>query len=462
MKTPSPHRPNLLFLFSEQHHPEALSPAGNPHIHTPALQRLADEGVYFRNAYCATPLCIPSRTSTLLGRYSHATGIVDNENQLDRIGDQPNLARNLRKAGYRSCHIGKTHLGTSWDESPERMQRLGFEESIATRGKIGMARDWKSDPYLQFQVKEGIREPFVRDYERRAALRKKGWFNDCEASVLDPEETHDGWISHQALSWLEQVDTERPFYLSVNWAGPHVYRDPPAPYDELYDPEQMPAPITDSLEGAPEWLQARQHKESRGFQEGDWKAHRAAYYAQITMIDDAVGRILSLLEQRNLLENTLIIFAADHGEMLLDHGMIGKTLMYESSVRIPFLARYPAAFPAGLRPQSLISLCDLAPTLLEWAGADPLPDMHGESLSPLLQGQQDDRDLVFSEFRDLYMCRQGAWKLIQHPDGDLQLFQLDRDPDECRNLAEEEPDRVRNLQNELQQWLMQGRCSHAS
>ncbi len=447
-------KPNLLFLFSEEHHPDVLSPAGHPHVQTPHLQRLADEGVYVRNAYCATPLCIPSRTSTLLGRFSHDTGIVDNDNRLDRMGDQPNLARNLRESGYRTCHIGKTHLGTSWDETAERLDRLGFEESIATRGKIGMAKDWEGDPYVEFQKTEGIRQRFVEDYERRAALRRQGDKSDTQPSVLKPDQTHDGWITCRAVEWLEQVQEDRPFYLSVNWAGPHVYRDPPQEYARLYSPDSMDPPIEDPMKDAPEWLRARQQEESAATGPGAWKTIRAAYYGQVSMIDNGVGRILKVLEDRDLLEDTLIVFTADHGEMLLDHGMIGKTLLYESSVRVPFLARYPKAFPGGSRPGSMLSLVDLAPTFLEWAGAAPLPVMHGQTLTPLLTGREDNRTTVFSEFKGMKMVRQGSWKLVTDPEGECdQLFDLTQDPDELHNLAATEPGKKTKLKQQLHEWI---------
>jgi len=453
MSTPGT-RPNILFLFSEQHHPDVLSPAGHPRVRTPHLQRLADEGVYVRNAYCATPLCIPSRTSTILGRFSHDTGIVDNKNYEDQIGDQPNLARNLREAGYLTCHIGKTHLGTSWDESFERMDRLGFEDSLATRGKIGMARDWEGDPYIEFQNRKGIRKRFVADYEQRARVRKAGDMCDTHSSVLQAEETHDGWISDKAAAWLEQVDTDRPFYLSVNWAGPHVYRDPPASYAGMYDPGSMDLPVSDPPENLPRAWRTRQQKETADTQPSDWQRYRAAYYAQISMIDDGVGRILEVLEQRGLLDHTLILFTADHGEMLMDHGFQGKQLMYESAARVPFLARYPAAFPAGARPGSCLSLVDIAPTLLEWGHAAPLPVLHGQSLTSLLTGKADERDQVFSEFKTLRMMRKGLWKLVEDPEHDvLQLFHLGDDPEELRNLSDTHPERVTEMQKEIKTWL---------
>lgn len=449
-------RPNILFLFAEQHHPKVLSPAGHPIVKTPHMQRLADEGVFFENAYCPTPLCMPSRTSTILGRFSHDTGIVKNILNKEMIGDQPNLPRNIQQAGYRTAYFGKTHLGTSIDDSIERFNRLGYEEGLPVKGKIGNMHDWQEDPYINYQKEKGIREIFLDDYRLRQERRKEpGGLSRIHTNPLAVEDYIDQWITDRANEWLENYNDERPFFLSVNWPGPHAFRDPPEPYASMYDPEHMDAPIEDPMTLAPAKLRERQQETLRLMGEGEgWRHIRAAYYGQITVIDDGIGQILDTLERKGLLDNTLIIYAADHGEMLADHGMVNKSLMYESSVAIPFIVRLPGRFPAGQRPRSLVSLIDLAPTLLEMAKAEPLPEMHGQSLVPVLEGKVDDRNEVFSEYQDMRMVRQGPWKYVTDPSWSVsQLFNLDDDPQELNNLIQAYPEKAVKLQLRIDEWL---------
>jgi len=449
-------RPNILFLFGEQHHPLMMSPAGNSIIHTPNLQRLADSGLYFENAYCPTPLCMPSRTSTFLGRFSHSTGILTNDSTKDYVTDVPNLARNLRYAGYRTCHVGKTHLGTSWDDSPERFDRLGFEDCYATKGKIGMQHGWPDDPYQQYLESKGLLEKFQQDYAQRASQRgTKGYASITRPSVLEPDDTHDGWISNTANDWLDTYDDERPFYLSINWAGPHSWRDPAGPYASMYEDDTMPPPIEDPMELTPSAIKKRQAKTDRSL--GDdpeaWKSIRSAYYGQLTMVDDGIGKILDTLERKGMLENTLVIYSADHGEMLCDHGLVNKSIMYESSVKIPFLVSYPKAFPEGKRPKSFVSLIDLAPTLLEFAGAQPLPEMHGQSLLPVFTGKRDDISEVYSEQENTRMIRQGDWKYINDSSWEIaQLFNLSDDPEELNNRIHDFPEIATRLQTRMEHW----------
>lgn len=444
-------RPNILFLFGEQHHPGVLSPAGHPFVQTPHLERMVREGVYFRNAYCPTPLCVPCRTSTLTGRYSHSTGIPTNLYD-DLIGDQPNMARNLRSAGYHTCHIGKTHLATG-PLSPERWDRLGFSEEFATSGKGGAAFPDADGHYATYLREKGIFELFSRDY---AARQKMRGITLCDAhpSVLNVEDYHDEWISRTAINFIRDYHRDQPFFLAVNWAGPHAFRDAPGKYASMYDPDKMDPPINDPMELAPTSIRKRQTSTLEKLQDNCWKELRASYYGMISLIDDGIGRILKTLEAQGILENTIVIYSADHGEMLCDHGMVYKTLMYESSAAVPFIVRYPKAFRQNHRPNSLANLIDLAPTLLEMAGAESLPVAHGRSLVPELSGKSDERNTTFSEFQKTRMVREGSWKYIEDPNWDVQqLFNLDEDPDELNNLVQKAPHVARELSDTIKEWL---------
>jgi arylsulfatase len=445
---PSP-KPNILFLFSDQHHPSVLSAVGHPIVRTPHLQRLAEDGACFRNAYCASPLCVPSRTSTMVSRYSHATGIVKNLYE-DLIGDQPNLPRTLRSAGYHTCHIGKTHLAAGTTDIA-RMERLGFSESLPTPGKIGGGE--AKGPYIDYLRAKGVFEKFDADYRLRTTGREHS-LCDARPSVLEVEDYFDQWISRKADDWLRSYRGEQPFYLSVNWPGPHALRDAPGRYATMYDPADMNPPIGDPMNLAPGPIKKRQSQTLAKMQGDCWRGVRASYYGMISLIDDGIGMMLRTLQERGLLENTLVIYASDHGEMLWDHGLVDKTLLYEGSVGVPLIMRYPREIPAQLRPKSFASLIDLAPTLLDFAGAPALPSAQGRSLMPVLRGETDNRDEVFAEMEMTRMVRRGDWKYICDPQWDIQqLFNLKKDPHELDNLIQKEAGVARELHARINAWL---------
>ncbi len=444
-------RPNILFLFSDQHHPHVLSPAGHPLVKTPHLQRMADEGVCFASAYCSSPLCVPSRTSTLLSRCNHATGIFGNVYD-DVVGDQPNVPRSLQAAGYHTCHIGKTHLGTA-TSSRERLQRLGFSESFPTAGKNGVVGAKAGGAYVEYLRSKGVYDKFNADYLARIADRENT-LCDARPSVLDVEDYFDQWTSRRADDWLRSYKGDVPFYLSVNWPGPHALRDAPGRYATMYDPARIDRPIEDPMTLAPEPIKRRQAETLAKLTGEAWRDVRASYYGMISLIDDGIGMMLRTLEERGLLDNTIVIYSSDHGEMLWDHGMVYKTILYESSAGVPLIIRYPKAFAQKLRPKSPVSLVDLGPTLLEVAGASPLPGAHGRSLVPILSGKADDRTEVFSEFEQSRMVRRGGWKYICDPSWDVQqLFNLDEDPQEIDNLVHKAPEIAREMHARIEAWL---------
>ncbi len=450
------YHPNILLLVGEQHNPRVLGAAGHPVVRTPALDRLAAEGVYFPNAYSATPLCVPGRVAMLTGRFGHETGVTENLYE-DLLGDSPTLPRALREAGYHTCHIGKTHLATGavlgTPEGRRRYWEVGFDEDFATTGKIGAAGDTTRDPYISYLKQRGLHEAFRADYQRRLAARRTT-LGECRPSVLDVEHYHDQWISRTAARWLGQVATDKPFYLAVNWAGPHALRDAPGPYATMYDPATIDPPIDDPMERAPQAVRERQRTTMAKLAPDDWRGLRASYYGMVSLIDDGVAACLDVLQRRGLLDQTLVVYIADHGEMLCDHGCVYKTMMYEQSAAVPLIFRWPQKFRRGLVSRSTASQVDLAPTLLEAASAEPLPVMHGHSLmGTLTAGIEHDRP-VFCEYKTTRMIRHGRYKYIADNGWDVQqLFDLQADPDERDNLVDDRTDLVADLRRRIDAWL---------
>ncbi len=423
-------RPNILFLFSDQHRPDAMSCAGNLAINTPHMDRLAQEGVRASSAYCPTPLCQPTRIAMLTGRYGHNTGIIDNSGFL--LPNEPTVPQALQTAGYRTCFTGKLHL--PWGGSGSRDQQvkeMGFEDRLHTTGKAyAVVGGNKEDRYLNYLNERGVYHRFERDYLERI-LEKPSWY--AAPSVLDEEDFHDIYISRIKQEWLESYTDDRPFFCWCNWVGPHAPWDAPGHYATLYDPADVDVPIEDTMEQAPEALRNRRVK---NLPPEAWRACKAHYYGNTNVIDDGIGGCLETLEEKGLLDNTVVIYASDHGEMLFDHGLIQKTYMYEASAGVPLIVRWSEKFRQGIEIEAHVSLLDLIPTFLELAGAE-MEMLHGTSLIPVLTGGGElNRDTVFSEMRDTKMARTGDWKYVFDPNWERQqLFNLKDDSQEINNLS---------------------------
>lgn len=465
-------KPNVLFLFSDQHRADAMGCAGHAHVKTPNLDRLAREGVRFSNTYCATPLCFPSRISLATGRFPHNTGHnTNNEGYL--YPDTPMLSHALHDAGYRTALLGKLSLGQCADAgSPacdEWCRAAGWDDAMPIHGKSWSCvyEEDHYDDYLRWLATTGKLKAFQQDYRERSF----GWMfpeitpkppGYAAPSPLEPDEHQDGFITRKACEWLQQVGDAQPWFCWVNWGGPHDPWDAPGKFGSMYDPAEMPPPIADDLENAPQKLHQHAYRHGlwkSGLMAPDaWRAIMAQYYGSISFIDDGIGKILAVLENRGLLENTIVVYASDHGEMMFDHNMLTKWVMYEASSKVPLIVRLPGGKNHTI--DTPVSLLDLVPTLLDLAGVDrkSMPVLHGQSLLPALHGEpQDGERPVFCEMDHTKMIRQGPWKYSTDPDFEVdQLFNLDEDPDEQINLAAqpEHRPRVNAFRKAILDWMI--------
>jgi choline-sulfatase len=320
------------------------------------------------------------------------------------------------------------------------------------------------DAYLEWLSTTGKLDAFRQDYRERCF----GWmFPDVEPkpkgyaapSPLDPEENQDGFITRRACEWLESVEESQPFFCWVNWGGPHDPWDAPGRFGTMYDPAEMTPPVADELGDAPQKLRRHSEKYMNGMPEEAWHEVKAQYYGSISFIDDGIGRIFEVLEERGLLENTIVVYASDHGEMMFDHDMLTKWVMYEASSRVPLIVRVPDGMARTI--DAPVSLVDLVPTLLELAGIDreAMPVLHGESLVPELSGEAARPErAVFCEMDHTKMVRRGPWKYSTDPEFEVdQLFNLEEDPRELHNLADrpEQAERMAGFRREMLNWLIQ-------
>jgi arylsulfatase len=425
-------RPNILYLMTDQHRGDCLGCAGNPVIKTPHLDSIAKEGVVFSSAYSSTPSCTPARSAILTGLSPWHHGMIG----YGRVaGEYPcELPGALRDAGYYVYGIGKMH----WH--PQRRLR-GYHKILLDESGRVQSPGFVSDYHLWFKEHAPDLDPDATGI---------GWNDYRSKAYALPERLHPtAWTADRAVDFIEKYERSEPFVLKVSFARPHSPYDPPQRFIDMYDEDDMPAPVVGDWAAryAPHddppkpalWhgdLGVRQARESR------W-----AYYGSITFIDEQIGRILAALKKSGKYDSTLIIMFSDHGDMLGDHHLWRKTYAYEGSAKIPMLLRWPKSMgmdrQRGKTLPQPVELRDVLPTFLDAAGV-PIPNnLDGRSLLELVRGNTKDwRPFIDLEHSMCYnqdhwnALTDGRFKYIYYAYvGREELFDLTDDPHELHNLA---------------------------
>jgi len=417
--------PNVLILMSDEHSPHATGYEGNAVVRTPALDRLAARGVWFRNAYCQSPLCVPSRMAHLASRHLHRINVWSNGDALDSA--VPTIPAYFREHGYFCVSTGKMHF-----VGPDQMH--GFE-----------LRPYGDHTH---PIRDSGRGPDPYDPKR---VRGAGPRDECAHCRRDERVTEigldllRGWHAGQYGSGRER----RPLLLWISWLRPHFPFWPPVRHWQMYDPATVDLPPRDDLADKPVRLARwRRHWGLENLTEEELRRARAAYYALVSFVDEQVAAVLDTLQQLGLEEDTLVIYCTDHGEMAGEHGMWYKSVFFEAAARTPLIFSWPGRLPQGRMVSQTVELNDMFPTIAAACGL-PLPqDVDGANLWPLLIGERDDwRDEALSEFATqgspspAVMLRTGRWKYVHYgwPDApapeDEELYDLAADPHELRNLA---------------------------
>lgn len=444
-------RPNILFIMADQFRADWLGCAGFP-ISTPQIDRIAARGTRFTRASCVCPLCTPSRAALATGRYPHNTGVQVHDASLPL--DAVTYYQLLRRNGYRVAAVGKTDLHKNRHEYGERgdlpfMYHMGFTDLCETEGKMNAAwpavRDGvpgPAGPYQRLLTEKGWMQALTEDYLDRLRSRPP-WY--ASPSVLPPELFHDRFIGETACEMLRSMPGDSPWHLFVSFAGPHDPWDPPECYLDRYRDAQFPPSIPPEMEGKPAWIRKRAEKQT-GTMDPEGLINMKRHYAgSIAVIDEWVGHILDTLEERGEAGRTVVVFAADHGEMMADHGLVQKSVMYEGALRIPLIVALPGQGPA--ESGALAELLDLAPTFLELAGVQVPPEMDGVSLLPHLLGRQDVlKPFQLSELSNCQMLFDGRYKWIRNWNDRDELYDLLEDPDELDNRIDRLPEVVGRMQ----------------
>ena len=417
------YRPNIIFIMADDHASHALSCYGSRINKTPNLDRLAKEGMCFNNCFCTNSICAPSRAVILTGKYSHLNGVIDNRKSFD--GSQQTFPKLLQKAGYQTAMIGKWHL---------KAEPSGFDywNVLPGQGK------YHNPTFIEM----GQRKKYT------------GYVSDL--------------ITDFCLDWLKNRNSDKPFCLMYHHKAPHRNWQPDEKHAKMYEDVDVPVPETFNDDYKTRSDAARQQEMTIAHHlrvPGDtkirppeslagqalkhWKYQRYIkdYLACIASVDDNVGRLLDYLDKAGLTENTIVIYTSDQGFFLGDHGWFDKRFMYEHSLRMPLLVRYPKEIKPGSVSEDIVLNLDFAPTFLDFAGFAVPVDMQGRSLRSLLKGKtpkswRTSMYYHYYEYPGAHMVkrhfgvRTQRYKLIHfYYDIDAwELYDLAKDPNELNNL----------------------------
>lgn len=432
---------NLILFQSDNHNGLVTGCYGHPIVKTPNMDRIAERGTRFANAYCTSPLCCPSRASLATGRYPHETGYWDNALTYD--GRVPSWHHRLRDQGHTVTAVGKLHYRSSKDDN-------GFTEEIVPmhlhegKGAIkNLLRGYDAEPpkddgsfWKLYVERSGVGTTHYQDYDRD--------------------------ITRNAVAWLEKHarNSAKPWVLYVSYISAHPPFTVPQRYFDLYPERDMPLPPAFRPGERPEHPAMEHLRHMDGMRvmtdEAALRRIAAGYFGLITHLDEQIGAVLKAAEALGLLAGTRIAYTSDHGELFGAQGLFGKKNLYEGAIRVPLLFSGPGV-PQGKVAHQIVSHVDLFPTLIEGAGARMQAadhDLHGISLWPAIAGSDAART-GFAEYHaqaskaGAFVLRDGAMKLVYHVGMAAQLFDLEQDPDETHDLAASRPEIVRALEKKL-------------
>lgn len=430
---PMTERPNILFIMTDQQRHDAMGCSGG-WVETPNLDRIAASGVRFANCYTNSPVCVPTRLSLATGCYPHTTGLWDNAPH-DLSPHCPTWMQAVRAAGYRTSLFGKTHLhrheGSDLRDREHLMRAYGWDDideiggpRASTRVGSHMTARWES---------LGLWDAYRADYKERFSNVP----HVVRPSPLPLEEYADVYVGRRAAEYLEGYDREQPWCCCVSFGGPHEPWDTPREWAERYRDAEMPPPIPRA-----EWmtrgdtaLARRCARREQGYSPEESLAMRRDYAANVALIDDQVGRLLAVLEQRGELERSVIVFTSDHGEHNGDAGLIYKSTLLDAAARVPLLLSVPGAATDAVA-DTPCELFDVGATIADLAGAELHPQFARSLLPAAHDPARQVRDYATCEHQGELMLATRSHKLLLDRRGRPYAL-LDRrgDPDEQSDLS---------------------------
>jgi choline-sulfatase len=457
---------NVLLMMADQHRPEALGFRGDTIAKTPHLDQLAQSGVCFEHAFCADPVCVPSRASLMTGLYDHHHKTYDNT--FPWPSENKTMAHYFGQAGYMTGLVGKMHFVDA--------QTHGFEYKLDFN-------DWYQ--YLGPKTKLRAEEIFYpnsgsglpqindlwRDYgdpwtgviERD---NREGYSMVGRASGLAERDHFESFVARESIRFLKNFGKKRPFLLVTSFLKPHDPFTPAERFAKMFRAPDIKLPDTwgkVNLSTVPRVI--REHIEynwaTPELRDPEQAKRRIAkYYSSLAQTDDCVGKVLQALKELGLEEDTIVLYTADHGDMLGAHGIWGKTVFYEPSVGVPLLFRAPGLTPANTRCETPVSQVQVLPTLAELCGIPAPTGIDGTSfVSSLREPDRTEETTIFAEHgltlaHPAYMIRRGDYKYCYYVNDTPELYNLRTDPDEMKNLAllPAYKGKVKEMQERLFRW----------
>jgi arylsulfatase A-like enzyme len=500
-------RPNILLIITDQQRADHTGFGGSDIVRTPNIDALAARGRVFDQAFVANPICMPNRCSMLTGRVPSAHDVIFNDRSLAWSANT--FVRQLAASGYRTGLIGKSHIqhGTSRDSvvplrrqpavadpypegwnTVENYERYidsaepvtnfyGFQHAEFTLGH----GDLVTGHHYRWALDKGANPEELLlewpDSSWPARQRSEHWWQVYQPN-LDEEYYSTTFVRERTCDWLSDQSADNPWFLQCSFPDPHHPFTPPGKWWDAYQASDMPLPATinDPLDGAPEHLRYFRGLEPReyitqmfGATRGIVRDAMAAEFGMIEFIDESIGRIMSTLEQQSMIDNTIVIFTSDHGDMFGDHGLMMKAMMhYDGCIRVPFIVAAPEIKPG--RSDSLICSMDIAQTVLELTGGEPFDRMQGVSFTPLLDDPaatvrdhvyiEEDMPLVEAVGRVPHRARTLVThenRITAYSSNEVEVYDRVNDPDELTNLCVSEPgsSQVAEMKQRLIESMMQ-------
>lgn len=463
MKTNDINKPNIIFLMTDQHRWDGIGIL-NSKIKTPTLDRLAEDGILYTNAVCNSPMCVSSRYSMMIGLYPSQCGVRHNTQMCPTDQDMviDTMAERMYKNGYQTVGIGKTHWYISQPEKRKtevNTSKRGFEIRIERSRGNNPDRDEPDTEFMGNELPEVFKAlgKESRNY-RRGGENAEGYIGCTSAVPANLQK--EGWLTDKAIEFLEdRRDLDRPFFLYLSFDFPHAGLNVPEGYEDMYDISQIEVPelavketqLTDHYiqpKNVAEWKRWREE-----FSLEDKKRTILRYYALCTYVDDMFGRLIRKLEKINELENTVIVFCSDHGDMLGERNRFSKYSLYEGSIRIPLIVSGPCIEKdlKGTKDNRPAELVDIIPTFNHIIGVEQDERLVGYSLLDKPKRMGSFSELHGSGYQEIerppaYMWRKKEWKLILFMPGYFEnldmklnnvtgeLYHIKKDPLELNNL----------------------------
>jgi len=460
-------RPNILFIMTDEQRYDCIKANGNNFIQTPNLDRLAVQSANFTHAFVQSPVCTPSRACYFSGRYAHSHRNRVNYTLLDK--SEKLLPAYLQQAGYKTALIGKLHLDYNYPPTSDEAKNIGFD-IVERHDAVRFTDEW-SDYVKWRNQRDPMKDIYYRSTARSVVKLRKDLPPDVNPyrAAIDEQYTDTTWVGVRTRYWLKELSkSKQPFFLFSSIWKPHSPFEVPEPFDSMYNDIQIPLPKKVTLEDIKrlplpvQKLALRSKNPPYNMDQEHLQWIYRSYYGAISHIDREVGLILDTLEQLGQANNTIIIFCSDHGDQMNEHGIMGKNVFFEASVRVPLMVYYPKIVKAG-RYNELIETIDILPTLFELTGLTEPLNCQGSSFVPLVSDinkPYNSREQVFSEniipevitghgynceFKkgngvlgirhpDAKMVLTDRWKYNYYPDYDGELYDLYNDPFENQNL----------------------------